>query len=376
MTDFWMGVVENAKDPLKLGRCQVRIHGIHSDNKNLVPTADLPWAMTQSPASSVRMFSTFTEGDYVFGTFPAGLSSQQPIITGTMPGFLATAATTTSDYLTKKDMPNNLPGRDTVGVPTTGALARGDVANSKVAITNSTLTHSCDFKFVVGVNLNIGTLVNPVAAMQDAIRSGKNKAAIAMGIIMRKIATELRRVINLLLEAIGLDKTGELSKIFSYSKDLFRQINYYIKEAAKIVEMVSFYYNFVKDITQIVDYLKNLPDYLKGMVQGCIAQFMGSINNFVDMLKTIPGMVTNNLQALLDQLQSDSQTPVTTLNTQLSAAANANNSQIITSVTIYKSDEEHANTLLQFIQDNFATANITMNNAAANTYSKNSTQSP
>lgn len=379
-----MGIVENANDPLKLGRCQVRIHGVHSDNKNLVPTEDLPWALSQAPSNASKLFSTFVEGDYVFGMFPAGMVSQQPIITGTIPGFLANAAQDASAYLTQKDMPDNLPGRGTLGVPTIGALARGDIANTKVAITNSTLAHSCDFRFFVDLQLDLGLPINPVTAMQEAIRSGKNKAALAMGVIMRQIAAQLRKVINLLLSAIGLDKTGELSKIFSYSKDIFRQVNYYIKEAAKVVEMASFYYNFVKDITEIVDYLKKLPDYLKSAVQGCISQFLNSINNFVEMVKSIPGLVGNNIDALLAQLKLDSQSSVDGLNNELSNSANANNSvvssntasDIVTTVTINQMDEKYANTVLKFVQDNYANANVVIINATANNFSKDSLQSP
>jgi hypothetical protein len=37
-----VGVVENRIDPLQLGRCQVRIFGHHTENKQLLPTSDLP----------------------------------------------------------------------------------------------------------------------------------------------------------------------------------------------------------------------------------------------------------------------------------------------------------------------------------------------
>ena len=40
---WWQGVVEDRQDPLKLGRCRVRIAGGHTHIKMEVPTADLPW---------------------------------------------------------------------------------------------------------------------------------------------------------------------------------------------------------------------------------------------------------------------------------------------------------------------------------------------
>lgn len=376
---FWMGVVENSNDPLMMGRCQVRIQGIHSDNKNLVPTADLPWAMSQNTSNSSRLYSTYNPGDFVFGMFPSGMSTQSPIITGSLPGFAVKATDTVSEFLTKKDMPNGLPAKDSVGTPTFGALARGDIANTKIAITNSTLSHSCDFRFVLDAKLDLGLPINPVTAIQDAIRNGKNKAAQAMGIIMRQISAALRKLINAALTAIGLDKTGELSKLFSYSKDLFRQINLYIQQAAEVVEMASFYYNFVKDIQQIIDYLKSLPDYLKSVVLGCITQFMNSIQNFVNVLKSIPGMVTGSIDAMLQQLQLDTQSTVDGLNNQSANNANTSSntsSEIITMVTIYQPDEEHANTLLKFVTESFENANLTIVNASSNNFSKSDMQSP
>ena len=37
------GVVEDRKDPQQLGRYRVRVLGIHTDDKKVLPTADLPW---------------------------------------------------------------------------------------------------------------------------------------------------------------------------------------------------------------------------------------------------------------------------------------------------------------------------------------------
>lgn len=44
MTKSFLGVVESVDDPFKLGRCKVRIVGLHTADKTLLPTVDLPWA--------------------------------------------------------------------------------------------------------------------------------------------------------------------------------------------------------------------------------------------------------------------------------------------------------------------------------------------
>jgi hypothetical protein len=82
---WWMGVVENRLDPMKLGRVQARIFGIHTSDKNLIPSADLPWAHPMMPVNN-SMVSTPKEGDYVVGFFLDGDSAQYPVVMGILPG--------------------------------------------------------------------------------------------------------------------------------------------------------------------------------------------------------------------------------------------------------------------------------------------------
>lgn len=51
----FFGIVENRSDPLELGRCQVRVVGLHTHDKNLLPTSDLPWCATMQPTTSAAM---------------------------------------------------------------------------------------------------------------------------------------------------------------------------------------------------------------------------------------------------------------------------------------------------------------------------------
>ena len=41
---WFQGVVEDRLDPRKLGRVRVRILGLHTEEKDKIPTSDLPWA--------------------------------------------------------------------------------------------------------------------------------------------------------------------------------------------------------------------------------------------------------------------------------------------------------------------------------------------
>ena len=41
---LYYGIVEDRHDPLKVGRVRVRVHGIHTHDKQLLASADLPWS--------------------------------------------------------------------------------------------------------------------------------------------------------------------------------------------------------------------------------------------------------------------------------------------------------------------------------------------
>jgi predicted chitinase len=89
--NFYYGVVENRDDPLKLGRCQVRIVGLHTHDKSQLPTIDLPWATPMQPVTSAALngigYSPTgpIEGTSVIVVF-ADEENQQPIMIGTVGG--------------------------------------------------------------------------------------------------------------------------------------------------------------------------------------------------------------------------------------------------------------------------------------------------
>ena len=90
---FWfIGVVEDRRDPKKLGRCRVRVLGAHTENKQYIPTCELHWAYPYQPITSQAMNGLGhspngpAEGTWVFGFFKDGQSAQDPIILGTLAG--------------------------------------------------------------------------------------------------------------------------------------------------------------------------------------------------------------------------------------------------------------------------------------------------
>jgi muramidase (phage lysozyme) len=88
---YWFfGCVEDRDDPLRIGRVKLRILGYHTDDKEQLPTDDLPWAMPIMPANSASTSGIGwsptgpVEGTWVFGFFMDGAEGQQPAFLGTI----------------------------------------------------------------------------------------------------------------------------------------------------------------------------------------------------------------------------------------------------------------------------------------------------
>jgi len=89
---WFVGVVEDRADPTHTGRVRVRCLGYHTDNKDDLPTADLPWASPVLPITSSGISGIgqtplgLLEGSWVFGFFRDSTFAQEPVIVGSLPG--------------------------------------------------------------------------------------------------------------------------------------------------------------------------------------------------------------------------------------------------------------------------------------------------
>jgi hypothetical protein len=139
---WWVGVVEDRQDPLKLGRCRVRCVGWHADDKMRLPTSDLPWAMPSLPTNNPSPYAP-KEGDMVFGFFIDGENAQEPIILGVFPNIPLKTANAqegfndprTGDQLTSAPVK---PNESQTGYPrqldepTTSRLARNETIDDSI----------------------------------------------------------------------------------------------------------------------------------------------------------------------------------------------------------------------------------------------------
>ena len=132
---WFIGVVENRNDPSQMGRVQVRCISFHTDNKNDLPTEDLPWATTMLPTtasgnSGLGSNPFLAEGTWVLGFFLDAKTKQQPVILGTLPGKPSSLGETAKGF----NDPNTRPAPEigvsvypkVAGEPDIDKLARGE----------------------------------------------------------------------------------------------------------------------------------------------------------------------------------------------------------------------------------------------------------
>lgn len=369
---WWVGVVENIEDPLKIGRCKIRIFGWHTDNLALLPTADLPWAMPKVNDGS--NFVVPVPGDYVTGYFADGASGQNAYYDSIIPGIRTQPWDTNKGFSPQPLVPGavaepNAPVLPTgvqaneIGQPTTVPIARGVVANTGISITNSQLTHVCDFRYAFNFNIGVG-ITNPVTAIQNAIKNGKNNAANFIAMLIGKLNDQIRLAINAIVKAMGLDPSGQLSTVYATLKFKLQDINDFIEKVAKYVEIAATVKYLIDDIQQIVTYLQNLPARLKSMVQDCINTFLNGAKAFAAQVAAIPGQVGSTVTGLANDLQTSANSVLSGLNAEVAAVTIPASLQNIFS----NPTEDHGTTITTYISTTYANTDTTLAEANSDTF--------
>jgi hypothetical protein len=331
--NWWVGVVENTEDPLKNGRCKVRIFGYHTENLLALPTKNLPWCSMGIGPSQPDSFSAPIPGDYVTGYFADGESGQNPYIVAILPGIqskpwdtskgfspqrLDPAAPQTEAEIAKPVLPEGVTERE-IGQPTTPKTSRGIIENTGISVTNSQLSHVCDFRYKLEFDIGLAGLTNPITAIQNAIKAGKNNAALLIGSLIQQLNDGIRTSIKALILAMNLDPSGQLSTIYAKLKFKLQDINDYIEKVAKYVEIAATVKYLVEDIQQIITYLQNLPARLKAIAQDCITTFTNSAKAFASQVAATPGQVGATVAGLAASLQSSADSVLSGLKSDVSS---------------------------------------------------------
>ena len=126
---FYFGVVEDRMDPLMLGRARVRILGLHTHDKAILPTEDLPWAYKIQQITSGAMNGIgnapvgAVEGTWVIVQF-IDPDKQIPFVVGSIGGIpydkkppqsaldlfdLAGGSSSSATVINPAELPDDLP---------------------------------------------------------------------------------------------------------------------------------------------------------------------------------------------------------------------------------------------------------------------------
>jgi hypothetical protein len=261
-SDFWVGIVEdNSSDPLRLGRCRVRIIGLHSFDATELPTEGLPWAMPTLSLNGTKGFSVPNINDWLFGYFLDGKVQQQPVIIGVLPGlinvktFVKLTGEQQREYIQKlaaQAQPDDeVEEPPQPGQPTTPAIARGQVANTSIQTTNDLKTHACD--------------IRPYIDMKVA--SAKQ--------FVKLIVSTIRKGIVAALRAIGISPGA--SALGSFLNDVRRALKSINNFLTKIVGAIADVVEAVRRIRAIIDYILNLPERLRRFFVDCLNQLIATL---------------------------------------------------------------------------------------------------
>ena len=117
----FVGTVEDVDDPKRSNRVKVRIVGWHTDEKELLPTEDLPWAKVCMPATHAQQGRIggkhgLLPGCWIIGFFMDGMSANDPYVLTT---FNFTAKTTEENNRSTPDtssgkIPKEEPGHSKI----------------------------------------------------------------------------------------------------------------------------------------------------------------------------------------------------------------------------------------------------------------------
>jgi len=284
-----------------LGRCRVRIFGSHTENLQLIPTSSLPWATPLYPVNDSRTFSTPMEGDYVFGFFLDGDSSQAPAMLGVFPaipqsvdapkgvGFSANAKLTNST-LTENDTAKPVvspktPAMATIreGEPTTPALAR-TITGTGIEFSNNNRVHVCDIANIIKYEIAIQKLESygVFTALRTTIE------ALTSGVASSPIVAQITLAVKTLRGYVKMIQKG-----VDFVNDVVLQISSYIKY-----------------VQAMIAYIVSLPAQVAAMLQQCLLELQAALTGALNI--SASGGLVGEVQGLIGDVAKLSSSASTT----------------------------------------------------------------
>jgi hypothetical protein len=347
---WWVGIVEDRGDPLKVGRIRVRIIGWHTDNKSELPTDKLPWAQILLPTNGAALIAGPKEGEWVMGYFLDGSEGQQPVVMGVFPGIISdtrrevTSSTDVVDALKdelskQRQSLDNLVRRrsEILNNSPDSEQRRSDIASIDAQINDQRrLVESLQARVTQYNNINEAA---PQAGFTDPrsqakINTGPRKPVYAQDgkvgeptlprisrgvvngtvhaetnarrehvcdisnelkgisdwtkVLLSKLGELIRFLVNGITSAMNLDPSGTLKKI----TETVRKFNRLLREIRDFLKLVNAALNVVTRIVRyiraMIDYILSLPAKLLAFLRKCLAEFLGALARiFSDMFGSL-----------------------------------------------------------------------------------------
>lgn len=263
---WFTGVVEDRQDPLKLGRVRVRIIGWHDFDENMIPTDSLPWAQILHTAVGPRTFTSIKEGEWVTGYFLDGTNAQEPVIMGVYPGIISEQ---TKKIIAKNAQAPKLPDglkADVIGEPSLPPMAREKIVDTGIDKSNNSQEHVCD--------------------ITNDLRKDVAIVRLKFSQLMKKV----RDFIRGLIASLGLDPSGEISKLVSLAKKILNELKYYRDILLEILDFKEVLIEYARRVRAMVDYILSLPAKLARLLADCLSNFLGAIATVFKELISVPGL--------------------------------------------------------------------------------------
>ena len=171
---FFIGVVEDRNDPMKLGRCKVRVVGLHTHDKTILPTSDLPWSMLMQPITGAAVAGIGSssvgpvEGTTVIVIFHDYPDCQQPIMIGAIGGLPQAEPVLIGQFNDSPIFKDNITPQGRVA-PTTAEAATGNQVGPITGGQNPYLSSLVDQGAAATSSTPLGVIQNVIGGSATAI---------------------------------------------------------------------------------------------------------------------------------------------------------------------------------------------------------------
>lgn len=238
---WWVGVVEDRDDPLEVGRCRVRILGYHIDNKEVLPTSALPWAMPLMPMISASVSGVgYTPvgpvpGSWVMGFFLDGKDKQQPMMMGTIAGFVDSSTACSAKIEIAAQAPQNVLRdgsgnvvKDGSGDPIKTGTAEEAVpapppANQKLQDNFDKIIAECKARGITDPYI-LAAIVANVKKECGGVSKSENLNYKSNARIREVFGARANRYTDAELDVIKSDQAKFAEMVYGYNNDVGRQL--------------------------------------------------------------------------------------------------------------------------------------------------------